>query len=108
MRIQAISQYQQHNCVKRSAVKNRTDGQNLQNKSINQPSFKGAGGGVFGFMTGGVAGLALTAAALTTPVGWIAAAALYGGTIAGSAVGAAVGSKLGDLVDPDEKNGKNT
>ncbi len=103
MRIQSISQYQQHNSVKRNAVKNRNDGQNLQNKSVNQPSFKGAGGGIFGFMTGGAAGFALTAAALTTPVGWVAAAALYGGTIAGSVLGAAVGNKVGDLVDPDEK-----
>ena len=103
MRIQAINQNLYQTTQKRNIVKSRNQQQALPSANQPQVAFKGAGGGVFGFMTGGAAGIFLTALALTTPVGWVAGAALYGGAIAGSAVGAAVGNKLGDLVDPDDK-----
>lgn len=105
MKIQSISQQSCYNLTKKNLVKNEICRQSSQKENITQPSFKGTGGGVFGFMTGGAAGLALTALALTNPVGW-AGLALYAGTAAGSVVGAAVGSKLGDIVDPDEEKKK--
>ena len=105
MKIQAINQYQKNSYAKANVIKNKSNPQEIQNNII-QPTFKGWGGGVLGFMTGGAAGLALTAATLTTPVGWIAAAALYAGTAAGAATGAAIGNKLGDIVNPDDDDNK--
>ncbi len=106
MRIQAINQNVYQKTQARRNVKNVRQEQTLPETNSAQVAFKGAGGGVFGFMTGGAAGFLATAVALTTPVGWVAAAALYAGTIAGSAAGAAIGNKVGDLVSPDDKKDK--
>ena len=77
MKVSAVSVYNNTRYSKTNNTKN------LQKTMKTQDvSFKGPGGGVFGFMVGGAAGLALTALALTNPVGW-AGLALYAGTAAG-------------------------
>ena len=105
MRIQAINQYPLHSCVKRNAVKNQTNGQNLQNQSVSQPSFKGEKGGVIGILAGATIG-ALGAAAIiaTGGLAGVVAAVGYGSTVvAGAAscthIGGIAGSILEDKLD---------
>ena len=94
MRINSVLTVPAKNFSKQHRTELQSKCQNVSEINNNSIAFKGFMGKTTGGLIGaGVAGLC-TLAAMATPVGWVAAAALVASEAGGAIIGGAIGDKI--------------